>query len=158
MSEFEKTHKLELLIPPPVIALLCAIAVYASVFLLDLRIEFTYKKSVFVAFFIVGCSLALIAVSQFRYSGTTIHPHNPDATRQFVSHGIYNYTRNPMYLGMLIVLLGWTVYIGNTIAIVFPIIFYWYITRFQILPEERILTAKFGDEVTEYMKRVRRWI
>jgi protein-S-isoprenylcysteine O-methyltransferase Ste14 len=63
-----------------------------------------------------------------------------------------------MYLGMLFVLLGWAVYLSALWPWAGPGLFALYITRFQILPEERALAALFGNDFAEYRKRVRRWL
>jgi protein-S-isoprenylcysteine O-methyltransferase Ste14 len=75
-----------------------------------------------------------------------------------VTSGIYGFTRNPMYLGMLFVLIGWALYLGNALALLLLPVFIFYMNRFQIEPEERVLTTLFGPEFLEYASRVRRWI
>ena len=89
---------------------------------------------------------------------TSVNPMRPEKSSAIVSAGIYGITRNPMYVGLVFVLTGWFVYLGAVSAIVGPIGFVLYIQRFQILPEERVLAAKFGDEYRAYMARVRRWL
>jgi protein-S-isoprenylcysteine O-methyltransferase Ste14 len=75
-----------------------------------------------------------------------------------VTMGVYGRTRNPMYLGLIFVLTGWTIYLAAPWAILGPVLLVLFTTRFQIVPEERVLTAKFGSEYTDYQARVRRWL
>jgi len=63
-----------------------------------------------------------------------------------------------MYLGMLLMLTGWAMLVGNPHGLTLLFFFVWYLTQFQIKPEERMLTELFGDQYTDYQKRVRRWL
>jgi protein-S-isoprenylcysteine O-methyltransferase Ste14 len=71
--------------------------------------------------------------------------------------GIYRHTRNPMYLGGLVMLSGWALFLATLSACLFLPLFVAYLTRFQIIPEEKVLRARFGTEFDDYVKRVRRW-
>jgi protein-S-isoprenylcysteine O-methyltransferase Ste14 len=83
---------------------------------------------------------------------------SPAKTSALVSSGIYRWSRNPMYLGMALLLLGVAAW-GSTLAgYLLVFVFCWFLTRFQIIPEERALLAAFGQEFAQYMARVRRWI
>jgi protein-S-isoprenylcysteine O-methyltransferase Ste14 len=75
-----------------------------------------------------------------------------------VTWGIYAITRNPMYLGGLVILSGWAIFLSNALAFLFLPTYVLYINRFQIKPEERALTALFGQEYVAYQGRVRRWL
>jgi len=75
-----------------------------------------------------------------------------------VRSGLYRVSRNPMYLGMLISLSGWVLWVNSLTAFLLLPLFVFYITRFQIVPEERILLEKFGDDFAQYMREVRRWL
>ncbi|MFM9500577.1 methyltransferase family protein, partial [Streptomyces galilaeus] len=75
-----------------------------------------------------------------------------------VTSGIFAYTRNPMYLGWTVVLLGWAVFLGGVWTVLGPIAFVAFVSRFQILPEEKALAGKFGSSYDSYKKKVRRWI
>lgn len=75
-----------------------------------------------------------------------------------VSSGIYRFTRNPMYLGFLLVLAEWAIYLSNILAFALLPLFKWYMNRFQILPEERALDAKFSHALTAYKCSVRLWL
>ena len=106
----------------------------------------------------LGTAVAVAGGVAFRQARTTVDPTRPDQASTIVTHGIYGRTRNPMYLGFLLALLGWAAYLGNLPACLGLPLFVKYMNRFQIEPEERLLTAKFGDPYTAYLFRVRRWI
>ncbi|WEK45941.1 MAG: methyltransferase [Candidatus Andeanibacterium colombiense] len=107
---------------------------------------------------LVGLLLMLIASVQFRSARTTVDPLHPAAARLLVTGGLFRLSRNPIYLGMLVVLLGWAVFLGNPLTLLGAWLFTLFLGRFQILPEERALRAQFGDELDAYAARVRRWI
>ncbi|HJT20765.1 MAG TPA: isoprenylcysteine carboxylmethyltransferase family protein [Nitrospira sp.] len=106
----------------------------------------------------VGFVIFLAGVLTFRLAKTTVNPLTPEATTTMVTSGIYRLTRNPMYLGFLLVLAGWAMYLSNVLAFAFLPLFVWYINRFQIIPEERVLAVKFSDAFTAYKSSVRRWL
>nr|WP_255612533.1 isoprenylcysteine carboxylmethyltransferase family protein [Alcanivorax sp. 1008] len=107
---------------------------------------------------LMGAGVSLAGVVSFRRARTTVNPLKPEKTSSLVCSGIYRVTRNPMYLGFLLVLIGWAVMLGSAFAVLGPVLFVVYISRFQILPEERVLQNLFGDEFTAYQARVRRWL
>jgi protein-S-isoprenylcysteine O-methyltransferase Ste14 len=106
----------------------------------------------------IGAAVAIAGVLSFRRAKTTVNPLKPQTSATLVSTGVYSFTRNPMYLGMVLVLLAWAVYLSSTWSLVGPAFFASYITRFQIVPEERVLDGLFGAPFAEYRKRVRRWL
>jgi protein-S-isoprenylcysteine O-methyltransferase Ste14 len=111
--------------------------------------------------FLVACIGGLVSATgarEFKRAKTTVNPLHPERASVVVTTGIYRFTRNPMYVGISLVLLGWFVAFGGLSALVGLPLFIWYITRFQILPEERVLEAKFGAEYTQYVLSVRRWL
>jgi len=89
---------------------------------------------------------------------TTVNPMRPDSTSSLVVSGIYKYTRNPMYLGFLLVLVGWAIFLSNLAAFALLPAFVVYMNHFQIGPEERALGSLFAQEYQAYHARVRRWI
>jgi protein-S-isoprenylcysteine O-methyltransferase Ste14 len=110
-----------------------------------------------------GCAAAGIAVGAaglgaFRRHGTTVHPMHPGKASTVVSTGVYRFTRNPMYLGLALVLAGWAVRLGNVAGMLLLPLFMAYMTRFQIVPEERALLERFGADFSTYRARVRRWL
>ncbi len=123
-------------------------------------IHFTFERQKFISFFLflIGIFINLTALYPFSKAKTTVNPLDPSVTSKLVVVGIYKYSRNPMYLGMLIGLMGGCILLGNYINITILVLFIWYISTFQIKPEEKILTTLFGEEYTLYCKKVRRWI
>lgn len=109
-------------------------------------------------FYIVGSAIVLAGVLSFRRMETTVNPLTPEATTTMVTSGIYRFSRNPMYLGFLFVLVGWAIHLSNLLGFAFLPLFVWYMNRFQILPEERALASKFYEVFTAYKRSVRRWI
>ncbi|MEQ1526428.1 MAG: isoprenylcysteine carboxylmethyltransferase family protein [Gallionella sp.] len=89
---------------------------------------------------------------------TTFNPMNPNNTSHLVTTGLYRISRNPMYLGLLLMLIGWVMYLGSISPILLLPLFVWLLTKMQIEPEEKILIDKFGQEYQDYQQRVRRWI
>lgn len=105
-----------------------------------------------------GLATDLVSVARFFRQRTTINPLKPEAASHLVISGLYRYTRNPMYLGMLLVLIGWAIWLGHVIAFAGPVLFAIVLTRIQILPEETALEARFGQDFRDYKAQVRRWI
>ncbi|MCY1553776.1 Phospholipid methyltransferase [compost metagenome] len=107
---------------------------------------------------LAGAFVALFGVASFRRAKTTVNPTTPGAASALVDSGIYRYSRNPMYLGLLLVLAGWGLWLAHALALLGLPAFVVYMNRFQIAPEERALTAVFGDAFAAYRQKVRRWI
>ena len=105
-----------------------------------------------------GIVVALAGIASFRRARTTVNPLKPETSAALVSTGVYSMTRNPMYLGMLLGLIAWAVYLCSIWSLLGPMLFVLYITRFQIVPEERVLGELFGASFAGYKNRVRRWI
>lgn len=122
------------------------------------RLEFTLRREAAVVIAAAGLAIAVAGVVSFRRARTTVNPLNPAATSALVVSGIYRITRNPMYLGVLMCLLGWALYLGGAGGFVWPAVFVAWMNRFQIVPEERALRARFGAGFENYRACVRRWI
>ncbi len=105
-----------------------------------------------------GLSIAAAGVMAFRKADTTVNPMTPEESSRVVQHGIYRHTRNPMYLGFLFVLVAWAVWLAAPWALLGPVLYAAWMTRFQILPEERALAERFGDEYVAYCRHTRRWV
>ena len=110
------------------------------------------------SFFLLGAIAAFTGILAFRAKGTTTNPSRPEEASTLVTGGIYKLTRNPMYLGMVIILVGGVIRTANPFTLLSVIAFMWYITKFQIRPEEKVLTDLFGEEYEKYRRKVRRWI
>ncbi len=109
-------------------------------------------------FLTFGVIVAFSGIIHFRMNGTTVDPRNPQKATKLVQNGVYRYTRNPMYLGMVLVLSGGAVRVGNPLSVIGIVFLVWYLTRFQIKPEEDALKNKFGDVYLQYRTKVRRWV
>jgi protein-S-isoprenylcysteine O-methyltransferase Ste14 len=107
---------------------------------------------------LAGVSIAILGVLSFRRAGTTVNPMQPEKASSLVTSGIYRVTRNPMYLGLLLGLIAWAVFLSNVLAFLFLPAFILYLNRFQIGPEEAALTRLFGQEFVHYQSHVRRWL
>jgi protein-S-isoprenylcysteine O-methyltransferase Ste14 len=107
---------------------------------------------------IAGVLATLSGLWQFKRAQTTIDPTHPDKASNLVTGGIYQYTRNPMYLGMALVLSGAVLNTGFIVSLILLPLFIWYMTRFQIKPEERAIEGIFAEEYIDYKRQVRRWL
>ena len=150
---------LEHKVPPPLVGLLTGAAMWlcaqqATVVGIETRLRIGLALSLLV----LGLTFSILGAVAFRHAKTTVNPLRPAAASSLVIGGIYRYTRNPMYVGMATVLLGWAVYLAAPFTLLGPALFAAYITRFQIIPEERVLRDKFGEAFTAYSKTVRRWL
>lgn len=141
-------------IPPPLVAILFGLSMWAASRFLP-RHELPLILAVATA--LVGLTICLAGVWSFHRAHTTVNPLHPERASALVESGIYRYTRNPMYLGFLLILLAWALLLGSPVAILGVPGFILYMNRFQIVPEERALTALFGTAFRRYCARVRRW-
>lgn len=107
---------------------------------------------------LAGVAFDLLGLVAFRASRTTINPLKPERASALVTGGVYRLTRNPMYVGMGLLLLALAVYLSALLPFAGPVLFVLYITRFQIQPEERVLSGIFGEAYSTYAARVRRWL
>ena len=152
--------QLELKIPPPLVAAAVAGAMTAASVWLPPVLALPPGVRVVAALALagVGACFDVAGLLAFRKAKTTINPLTPDRSATVVSTGVYRITRNPMYLGMALILLGLALYLASPWALLGPLVFAAFITRFQIQPEERALTARFGAAYTAYCTQVRRWL
>lgn len=150
---------LELKIPPPLVLFVCGLLMWLLAYLLP-SLGFDLPGQLALAALLIGAGLgvAIAGVLAFRQASTTINPTRPSATSSIVSTGVYGFTRNPMYLGMLLCLGGWALFLGNLLSLLGLPLFVAYLNRMQIGPEERALGAKFGEPYAQYCSRVRRWL
>ena len=144
-------------IPPPVVALILVISNYFSSKKIDL-IHITFQTSIAIFILFVGLLILINPVLKFIKSKTTINPIKFKKVNKLVTSGIYKYSRNPMYLGFLIIVISSSIFYLNIYSILTPLFFYLWINRFQIKREEIFLTEKFGKEYLSYKNKTRRWI
>lgn len=150
---------LENKIPPPVVTALVAVAMWVGAKAVpEPQIDSNLRLVLAVAFLLSGLVVTGLGAVAFRRAKTTINPLNPEQASSIVTGSVYRFTRNPMYVGFASVLVGWAAYLAVPWALLGPVVFTLFITRFQIIPEERVLSAKFGQEYSEYRMRVRRWL
>ena len=150
---------LELKVPPPLVALLWGLLMWlASRLVVPVEVSSGVRASLAIAIACIGFAIGLAAVVSFQRAKTTINPTKPAAASSLVTSGVFRFTRNPMYLSLLLYLLAWAVYLSNWLALLFVPAFVLYINRFQIVPEERTLSALFDSEYAGYKSRVRRWV
>lgn len=121
--------------------------------------DFEFFGSKYLIFTLLGSAIliAFISILQFSRSKTTIDPRVPSKVSKLVTYGVYKFSRNPMYLALLLILLAWGLWLGNAFNTLLAAGFVGYMNRFQIIPEEEALTAMFGKRYQQYCKQVRRW-
>ncbi len=150
---------LETRIPPPIVAVVLAFFMWffapaATTAFLSPALRITLAAALALA----GGLIAAAGSFAFKRAKTTVNPLKPQKASALVTAGIYRLTRNPMYVGLVLVLVGVAVWLAWLPAVLGPVAFVGYITRFQIHPEERALEAIFGAEFKLYCQRVRRWL
>ena len=149
---------LETRIPPPVVALIVAFLMWnSSVWLAGFAAP-AWRIHVVWVLVLLGVCCDLSGLWLFYRARTTVNPMKPGATSSLVIKGIYRWTRNPMYLGLLLMLSAGAVYLWTPWALLGPAAFVAYINRFQIVPEERVMRERFGAAYEAYCRRVRRWV
>lgn len=149
---------LEHKVPPPLIGALCALLMWLICGMPPLTGKPPLLLVPALALVVLGLMVEAAGVLSFRRARTTVNPFAPERTVNIVSSGIYRLSRNPMYLGMVCILTGWAVWLWQVQAVLGMVLFVAWITRFQIIPEEQVLTQKFGTEYRQYRQRVRRWV
>jgi protein-S-isoprenylcysteine O-methyltransferase Ste14 len=150
---------LKLKIPPPVVALTTGVLMWLAAWAAPTCAFMMPARRVLAACIaLAAVSIAILGVVSFRRAGTTVNPMQPEKASSLVTSGIYRLTRNPMYLGLLLGLIAWAVFLSNALAFLFLPAFILYLNRFQIAPEEAALSRVFGQEFVAYKSRVRRWL
>lgn len=129
----------------------------ATLFVPDSSVSLKIRLLMAFLWCVFGAIVALVGVAQFRRASTTLQPI-PEQATALVTDGIYRHTRNPMYLGMACVLVGFACFLGSIWQLFGVLAFVVYLTRFQIIPEERVLSKKFPEVYADYKQKVRRWI
>lgn len=151
-------RRLELLIPPPVVAAGFVGMVWITARYDLVHAPFPAQWIVALTLVAAGTLISFLGIFALVRARTTINPTAPGSTTTVVSTGVYRLSRNPMYLGLAVAGLGFAIWKSALVG--YPLLFACcaYLTRFQIIPEERALLARFGAEFREYMGEVRRWI
>jgi protein-S-isoprenylcysteine O-methyltransferase Ste14 len=150
---------LELEIPPPIVAIVSALAMWIiCLFTPTIAVDALARILVAGTIAAVGLGSAVAGAMAFRRAETTLDPMKPERASSLVTRGIYRVTRNPMYVGLLFLQLAWAIFLAAPWALIMPLAFVIYIKRFQIMPEERALASLFGAAYADYKARVRRWL
>jgi protein-S-isoprenylcysteine O-methyltransferase Ste14 len=150
---------LELKIPPRLVALVVALAMWVVSYL-GPRFQLPQANhwATALAGTLIGGAITLAGAIALRRAKTTVNPFRPQNASVLVTQGIFGLTRNPMYVGLTLALLGWAAFLSAPWSLLGPPIFVLYIDRFQIQPEERALMRLFGAEYAKYTQQVRRWL
>ena len=150
---------LKLKIPPPVVGLICALMMWLiSRAFTGFDFKSPLTTNLALGLLVIAVCIDIAALLSFRASKTTINPMTPEHSSELVVDGIYRFSRNPMYLGLAIILAAWGIYLGDFVGFLMLPAFVWYITVFQIIPEEEIIEDLFGCKYIEYKQKVKRWI
>lgn len=153
------TSMLELRVPPPIQLMAFGVLMWGTAKLVpDASFRLPAWPWISVLSLVAGLAFAVAGMVEFRRAETTVDPLNPDKASALVTGGVYRFTRNPMYVGLLLILTGWGAYLGSWVGLLGLPLFCVYITRFQIQPEERVMANKFGDAYADYQARVQRWL
>lgn len=144
----------------PIAQLFLAVAIMIVIDTLfpQVRLEGSWSLPLSAMLFLLGVMLVVMGGKEFRRFKTTVNPVNPENATRLVTTGIYRYSRNPMYLGFALILIGFGVFLKNILSLLVVVVFIWFNTMYQILPEEKALERKFGESFRKYRARVRRWI
>lgn len=150
---------MKLRIPPPVIMIIAATLMWACQRWLPLAqwVVPPWNRLGFLAA-ILGVAISALALMRFRQARTTVNPMDPGKATHLVTDGIFSVSRNPMYLGLLLLLIGWALWLGSASVWIIPPLFVLGITYAQIVPEEQALSDLFGAQYAAYRQRVGRWV
>ncbi len=152
-------NSLELKVVPPLAMLISAGLIYFAAQLLPVSTVLLDYRETLTGFLIaLGLLVDLSAIAFFLLAKTTVNPFQPEKSSALVTSGIYQITRNPMYIGLICLLFAWTIWLGSFFGLIVIVLFQQYITRFQIMPEERALRQIFGKDYDDYCSQVRRWL
>ena len=151
--------KLELKIPPALLVLIVALFMWLTAqYFSTLSIPTALRYYGFATLLLIGIVIIVLGGLRFKSVSTTVNPITPNASSSLVTSGIYKYSRNPMYIGFLLMLVGWSVFLASLFALALTAIYIIYMNRFQIQPEEQALESIFADEYLNYKYKVRRWL
>ena len=151
---------MHLKIPPPIVALIGILLIFLSKdYILILYLHPHLQNTLSLLFLIFGFVIIFLATKEFKKSETTVNPMKPETSTRLVTSGVFKYTRNPMYLGLASILLASCFYFSSLLGIIIYVpLFIFYITVFQIIPEEESMKSLYNDEYLDYCSKVRRWI
>ncbi len=152
-------NPLELKIPPVIVVTFAALLMLATLLIIPSFPVPTIRHILLIIVPSIPAAIfGIAAITKFGRAKTTVNPTKPDTASTLVTTGIYAISRNPMYTALAFLLLAIATAIANTISLLILPAFILYLTRFQIIPEERALTKIFGPEYTAYQQKTRRWL
>jgi len=150
---------LELKIIPPVQLIISSgLMVSLAIYFPQNHFDLSISLPITVLLILVASSIGILALYDFHKHQTTFHPHTPEKTSKVVDTGVFAYSRNPMYISLALTLIALGVYLQNYTSFIIVPLFIWYITRFQIIPEEKMLDKLFPSDYQAYCSNVRRWL
>ena len=150
---------LKLKIPPPVYVLSIGLVMWLLHLYLPVAVLILPPwNSLGILLIVLAALVDFSSLYLFFKQRTTPNPMKPEFTTGLVVKGMYKFSRNPMYLGMLMMLFGFAVFLGKLTPFLVLPVFYFLMTEMQIKPEEKVLEDKFGDEYLDYKGKVRRWL
>jgi len=118
---------------------------------------FYWHKYIAILVFVVGFFIMVNCILQFAFEGRgTLSPIDP--TKRLVIKGLYKYSRNPMYVGVVLILIGETIFFTSRSLLGYSVFSFVCFNLFVILVEEPRLRRDFSSEYSIYCKKVRRWI
>ena len=148
---------LENKIPPLIIVVFFLVLIF---FLKNLLEVFTFSYQIYISFFFLclAVSFFLTGIIEFRKHKTTLNPLMPEESTTLLTTGIFKFSRNPIYLSLLNLLIAFSIYLGSFLGLIITPLFVVYINLFQIKPEEKAMFKLYGKEFENYCSNVRRWI
>ena len=144
-------------VPPPIVTLIFGLLIYLTKPIFP-ELIFNYSNQISLFFFIIGFIIIVISFQIFKKNKTTINPIKIEKASSLVTNGIFKYSRNPMYLGMLLILISVSIRFNLYGGLLFVLGFIYFITYFQILPDEKAMLKLFGDDFLNYKNKTRRWL
>ena len=144
-------------IPPPIVTLICGLGIYFSgPFFPEYILSINNILSIFILF--LGFGILIISAASFKKHQTTINPLKPEQASSLVISGVFSFSRNPMYLGMVFILISVSIKFNLLGGLLITSMFALFITKFQIIPEEAAMHKLFPEEFASYKENTRRWI
>lgn len=147
--------RLETRVPPPILGAVIAVAMCLWAWPGP---AVGWRDAVAAVLVVAAGGLAAPAFAAFRRAGTTVNPVHVDAASRLVTGGVYRISRNPMYVSLTLLLCALALHLADPMVWAGPAIFVLWITRFQIIPEERAMAARFGADYARYRAGTRRWL
>lgn len=149
---------MRLKVPPVIVMLVFGLFMFLLAEFLPVgHFDFFGRTFLMLPLLIGAMALATFSLLKFFKVKTSIDPTDPAKASCLVTGGLYRYSRNPMYLALLLVLLAWGLWLGNAFNTLLAAGFVSYMDKFQIIPEEKALLAIFGKAYQKYLVEVRRW-